>query len=51
MHIPHHTTPGIQLVEEYIDYHPVIFYRIQIQVLKETFLIIKTAKGDYHLMY
>lgn len=42
---------GIQLVEEYIDYHPVIFYRIQIQVLKETFLIIRTAKGDYHLMY
>ncbi len=42
---------GIQLVEEYIDYHSVIFYRLQTQVQQATRLSIETIKADYHLLY
>lgn len=43
--------PGIQLVEEYIDYHSVIFYRIQTQVQQRFQLTVQTNKSDYHLLY
>ena len=42
---------GIQLIEEYIDYHSVIFYRLQAHVRQPTKLSIETAKADYHLLY
>ncbi|MGJ1537616.1 helix-turn-helix domain-containing protein [Sphingobacterium multivorum] len=42
---------GIQLTEEYIDYHSVIFYRLQAHVLQSTKLVIGTIKADYHLLY
>lgn len=42
---------GIQLVEEYIDYHSVIFYRVQAQVLEPLQLSVQTHKSDYHLLY
>ena len=42
---------GIQLLEEYIDYHPVIFYRIQVHVQQTYLLSIETSKADYHLLY
>lgn len=42
---------GIQLVEEYIDYHSVIFYRVQAQVLEPFQLSVQTHKSDYHLLY
>lgn len=42
---------GIQLVEEYIDYHSVIFYRVQVQVQSTFQLSLHTNKSDYHLLY
>jgi len=42
---------GMQLVEEYIDYHSVIFYRIQAKVQQSTGLEVQTNKADYHLLY
>lgn len=42
---------GIQLVEEYIDYHSVIFYRIQVHVQESIQLVVQTNKADYHLLY
>lgn len=42
---------GIQLVEEYIDYHSVIFYRLQAHVQVPNRLSIETCKADYHLLY
>ncbi len=42
---------SIQLVEEYIDYHSVIFYRIQAQIQEPTRLEVETNKTDYHLLY
>lgn len=42
---------GIQLVEEYIDYHSVIFYRLQVQVQSTFQLSVQTNKSDYHLLY
>jgi AraC-like DNA-binding protein len=42
---------GIQLTEEYIDYHSVIFYRLQAHVQQDSMLYIKTVKADYHLVY
>lgn len=42
---------GIQLIEEYIDYHSVIFYRLQAHVQQATGLVIETVKADYHLLY
>ncbi|WP_104384558.1 helix-turn-helix transcriptional regulator [Sphingobacterium sp. HMA12] len=42
---------GIQLIEEYIDYHSVIFYRLQCHIQQPTRLSIETVKADYHLLY
>ena len=42
---------GIQLIEEYIDYHSVIFYRVQAQVHRTFQLSVQTNKPDYHLLY
>ncbi|MGE8430436.1 MAG: helix-turn-helix domain-containing protein [Sphingobacterium sp.] len=42
---------GIQLIEEYIDYHNVIFYRIQAHVQQTYLLSVETSKADYHLLY
>ncbi|MNG85711.1 DNA-binding transcriptional regulator AraC [compost metagenome] len=42
---------GIQLIEEYIDYHSVIFYRLQAHIQQLTRLSIATFKADYHLLY
>lgn len=42
---------GIQLTEEYIDYHSVIFYRLQAHVRQPSRLSIETVKADYHLLY
>ena len=42
---------GIQLIEEYIDYHSVIFYRLQAHIQQPTRLSIETVKADYHLLY
>ncbi|MFU1858123.1 helix-turn-helix domain-containing protein [Sphingobacterium sp. NGMCC 1.201703] len=42
---------GIQLVEEYMDYHSVIFYRIQVHVQQPTQLTVRTHTCDYHLLY
>ncbi|MDM1296821.1 AraC family transcriptional regulator [Sphingobacterium sp. N143] len=50
-HLQRYEDVGIQLLEEYIDYHPVIFYRIQVHVQAATTLAIKTAKADHHLLY
>ncbi|WP_312185280.1 helix-turn-helix domain-containing protein [Sphingobacterium sp.] len=41
----------IQLIEEYIDYHSVIFYRLQAHVQQVTVVTIETVKADYHLLY
>jgi len=41
----------IQLIEEYIDYHSVIFYRLQANTQQPTRLSIETVKADYHLLY
>ncbi len=42
---------GIQFTEEYIDYHSVIFYRLQAQVQQHIRLSVNTSKADYHLLY
>lgn len=42
---------GIQFVEEFIDYRPVIFYRLQAQVQQYFRLSVNTSKADYHLLY
>lgn len=42
---------GIQFVEEFIDYRPVIFYRLQAQVQQHFRLSVNTSKADYHLLY
>ncbi|WP_312716824.1 helix-turn-helix domain-containing protein [Sphingobacterium multivorum] len=42
---------SIQLLEEYIDYHSVIFYRLQAQVQRTFQLSVQTNKSDYHLLY
>ncbi len=42
---------NIQLIEEYIDYHSVIFYRLQAQVQRTFHLSVQTNKSDYHLLY
>lgn len=42
---------NIQLIEEYIDYHSVIFYRLQAQVQGTFHLSVQTNKSDYHLLY
>ncbi|MDQ1148107.1 AraC-like DNA-binding protein [Sphingobacterium zeae] len=42
---------NIQLIEEYIDYHSVIFYRVQAQVQRTFHLSVQTNKSDYHLLY
>lgn len=41
----------VLLIEEYIDYHSVIFYRLQAHVRQTTELSIETVKADYHLLY
>lgn len=42
---------SIQLIEEYIDYHSVIFYRLQAHVQQHFRLSVTTTKADYHLLY
>ncbi|WP_286803495.1 MULTISPECIES: helix-turn-helix domain-containing protein [Sphingobacterium] len=42
---------SIQLLEEYIDYHSVLFYRVQAQVQRTFQLSVQTDKSDYHLLY
>ncbi|MGB3064782.1 helix-turn-helix domain-containing protein [Sphingobacterium thalpophilum] len=42
---------NIQLIEEYIDYHSVIFYRLQAHVQQHFRLSVTTTKADYHLLY
>ncbi|GAA4175505.1 helix-turn-helix domain-containing protein [Sphingobacterium ginsenosidimutans] len=49
--IQHYKDIGIQLIEEYIDYRPVIFYRLQAQVQQHFRLSVNTTKADYHLLY
>jgi len=49
--VQYYEDTGIQLVEEYIDYHSVIFYRVQAQVNKTFQMSVKTTKSDYHLLY
>ncbi|WP_294346625.1 helix-turn-helix domain-containing protein [uncultured Sphingobacterium sp.] len=50
-HLQHYEDANIQLIEEYIDYHSVIFYRVQAQVQGTFHLSVQTNKSDYHLLY
>lgn len=49
--LQHYEDANIQLIEEYIDYHSVIFYRVQAQVQRTFHLSLQTNKSDYHLLY
>lgn len=49
--LQHYEDANIQLIEEYIDYHSVIFYRVQAQVQGTFHLSVQTNKSDYHLLY
>lgn len=49
--LQHYEDANIQLIEEYIDYHSVIFYRLQAQVQRTFHLSVQTNKSDYHLLY
>lgn len=49
--LQHYEDANIQLIEEYIDYHSVIFYRVQAQVQRTFHLSVQTNKSDYHLLY
>ncbi|MBL1407646.1 helix-turn-helix domain-containing protein [Sphingobacterium faecale] len=42
---------GIQLIEEYIDYHQVMLYRIQAILTSSYSLPLACDKADYHLVY
>ncbi|MDR6733797.1 helix-turn-helix domain-containing protein [Sphingobacterium sp. 2149] len=50
-HLQRYEDANIQLIEEYIDYHSVIFYRVQAQVQRTFHLSVQTNKPDYHLLY